>query len=564
MTNILMRNRVNKYIGRVPQIKTPRSVFPFEKSRKQTIKAGYIIPILFEEVNPGETWEIDLAGVQRLLPQLAPVYDNLYVKTYFFYDPYRLLWDNFTKQHGERRNPNDSISYITPAITLTTETNDFFNIYHYTGKVRPRINKKVTCFAARMYNHIFNEYFRDTDCQEEAYLDTSDADDTIANYPLRKKAKMHDYFTNATKSTQAGDEMISLPLGTEASVISNGKAINLNNGTKEIGLTTLNGYTFIGTTGNASGTNTNIGTETEAAARDPYLKRLGFGTETGLKVDLSTATAATIGALRQAIMTQELLENDNRSGSRYTSLIESRYGVTNPDLLLYRPLYLGGTSNAIFTSEVEQTSATQLTGSKTPLGNLGGKAIANDSRQNVIRASFGEFGAIMGLMVVQAVPQYQFGVARCMERWERYDYYYPEFNGLSDQAIRNEELFAQGDDILDEETGEIIDKETWAYNGRYDDYRYQLNEICGEMHSDYPQSLDYWHYADDVTGLEAYNGDFIEDQTDKILKRTLAVQTEEDQGETIDAPQILVDYKFKGIVYRGMPVRPRPKISSVL
>lgn len=559
MTNMLMRNRSNKFIGRIPKILTKRSVFPFSKSRKQTVKAGFLIPIFYEEVNPGETWEINLAGVQRLLPQLAPVFDNLYVKTYFFYDPYRLLWDNFTKQHGERKNPGDSIDYITPAINLTEETNDFFNIYHYTGKVRPGINKKVVCYPARMYNHIFNEYFRDTDCQDSAYFDTSDKDDTLENYPLRKKCKMHDYFTNATRSTQAGDEAISLPLGTTANLISNGKAIQLTDGENDSSIALINSIKSY----DATAPKDLIGEAvTTTNASMGIKKTLGFK-ESGLEVDLSNATAATISALRQAIMTQELLEADNRSGSRYTSLIEQRYGCVNPDLQLYRPMYLGGTSNPLFTNEVEQTSASQLNGSKTPLGTLGGKAIANDGNQNVIRASFGEFGAIMGLMVIQAVPQYQFGVAKQMQRWERYDYYYPEFNGLSDQAIRNEELFAQGDDILDEETGEPIDKKTWAYNGRYDDIRYQLNEICGEMHSDYPQSLDYWHYADDVTGLEEYNANFIEDQTDKILKRTLAVQVEDENGKEVDAPQALIDYQFKGVVYRGMPVRPIPKISSL-
>lgn len=537
MTNILMRNKANSYISRVPQIRKQRSIFPVNFSRKQTQVASYLVPIFYQEVLPGDTWQINLQSFIRLETQITSPIDNLWVKTYFFFDPHRLQWENFPKQHGERKNPNDTIDYLTPTITYP-EGIPYKSLADYLGRTRCGIkNTKMTSLGHRMYNRIYNAYFRSERLQDSLFENDTDEDDKPENYKLVKIGKDRDYFTNCLPDLQLG-EQVSIPLGTTAPVVSattkkrdeqwwgtieeNG---NIQKSTSSQTLTqgAPGGWTYVGLVGPGN----------------------GFKGAPNLVADLSNAVSATISAMRLAIDTQEILERDNRNGTRYTEQLEGRYGCLNPDLLMYRPQYLGGTSSPLFTTPVVQTSGTGSTGQATPQGNIAGFG-TNSDRGEVVRASFGEFGAIMGLAVIKAIPEYQQGMGKCWNRMERYDYYYPEFNGLSDQAVTNSEIFYQANEQ---------DEEVFGYIPRYDDYRTFINEICGELRSEYQYTQDIWHYGEKFETLPKLNDDFIQDKTNEIVKRTIAVQNDENG----DAEQFLCDFQFTGSVTRGMPSHAIPQ-----
>lgn len=537
MTNILMRNKANSYISRVPQIRKQRSIFPVNFSRKQTQVASYLVPIFYQEVLPGDTWQINLQSFIRLETQLTSPIDNLWVKTYFFFDPHRLQWENFPKQHGERKNPNDTIDYLTPTITYPNGI-EYKSLADYLGRTRCGIkNTKMTSLGHRMYNRIYNAYFRSERLQDSLFENDTDEDDKPENYKLIKIGKDRDYFTNCLPDLQLG-EQVSIPLGETAPVVSattkkrdeqwwgtieeNG---NIQKSTSSQSLTqgAPGGWTYIGLIGPGN----------------------GFKGAPNLVADLSNAVSATISAMRLAIDTQEILERDNRNGTRYTEQLEGRYGCLNPDLLMYRPQYLGGTSSPLFTTPVVQTSGTGSTGQATPQGNIAGFG-TNSDRGEVVRASFGEFGAIMGLAVIKAIPEYQQGMGKCWNRMERYDYYYPEFNGLSDQAVTNSEIFYQANEQ---------DEEVFGYIPRYDDYRTFINEICGELRSEYEYTQDIWHYGEKFETLPKLNDDFIQDKTNEIVKRTIAVQNDENG----DAEQFLCDFQFTGSVTRGMPSHAIPQ-----
>lgn len=377
---------------------------------------------------------------------------------------------------------------------------------------------------------------------------------------------MRDYFTNATKNTQQGDA-VTLPLGTTAPVIGNGNALGLTNSTpgvlcgtgNNVGNENDSGAFALGVTMDTV-QNATVGQNISGNIRRPT-STLAYGvstdaTKSGLIADLTEALGATVTSFRQMIMTQVLLENDNRGGVRYTELMQKRYGAINPDLRLHRPQYLGGTASPLFTTPVIQTSGTGTSGQNTPQGNIAGYGTNGDSG-NVIKASFGEFGYIIGFACCQATPQYQQGLDRKWTRFERFDYYYPEFNGLSDQAILNKEIYAQGDNITDPSTGEIIDNQVWGYIGRYDELRYFKNEICGELRSNYEQTLDSWHYAEKFENLPVYSSEFIEDKTDQIVARTLAYEYEDIENKIL-APQLITDFQFSGQVYRVLPSKALP------
>lgn len=564
----LMKNGANATIARTPLINTPRSVFPVSFSRKQTMQASYLYPIFYQETIPGDTWDIDLTQFTRMAPQITAPMDNLWYYFYFFYTPNRLVWENFSKQHGERKNPDDTIDYITPTITSTNGF-EIKSIYDYMGGIRTgQKGTKISALPLRTYNLIWNEYFRASEIQDSLTVKTDDSDDNEEDYTLQKVGKVHDYFTDQLPTLLAGGEEVNIPLGEYAPVVGNGNALGLTAGNATRALV----YKY-----NSNGNIQNspvvsnvdgifpVGTGTTADG--------GFGTnritigvtqdetQSGLIAKLNNAVAASVQAMRLAIDTCELLERDNRSGSRYTELMYGRYGVALPDLMLYRPQLIGYMTLPVFTTPVVQTSGTGTTGQTTPQGNITGYGVSA-SKGNVIKVSCGEFGNIIGLACIRAIPQYQQGLDKKWTRFERYDYYYPEFMALSDQGVKKSEIFLQDNDIINETTGEPVNDDIMGYIGRYDELRYFKNEICGEFRSDYTNTLDSWHYAEKFETAPELNSEFLEDDTNEILKRTLAIQT--DLEGTNNAEQFLCDFQFTGSVIRPIPTKAIPQTGGRL
>lgn len=558
MTATLKRNRANHDFSRNPKIHLPRSVFKRPWKRLMTLDCSYLYPICVKLVNPGETWKLDMDLFARLTSQIVPVMDNLRIQTFFFFDPCRLLWEHFPELHGQKDNPDDNNSYIVPQIQLSKEKNYFSTIYDYM-RAPMGVTKKINAMPFRMYNHIYNSYFRNEALQDSVTFNKGDADDSDDIYELLRINKRADFITTGLPSPQAG-EPVQLPLGTTAPVTGNGLTLGLTDGTNNVGLfaTASANSGDLRTKESLYGSNTGT-TGTGSTGVTPQNVSLGVTLEaknSGLVALLNEAAGASIESLRQLIATQELLERDNRNGVRYTEILEGRYGVTNPDLLLYRPQYLGGTSQILSTTPVIQTSATD---DVTPQANLAGYGVTGDSGR-VIEASFGEWGYIMGLVCVTSEPQYQYGLDKLYTMKDRFDFYYPEFNYIGDEATTNGQIYCQGDDITDNE-GNIIDDKVFNYTERNAYYKQNQNEICGRLRSNSinkngnPNTLQYWHYAESQTELPAFNGEYIQDKTYETVQRTIAVQTE---------PQIIMECDFDATVYSPIPEYNIPRISSIL
>lgn len=553
----LIRNKNAKDFAKVPQINLPRSVFSLSKTLKTTLDEDYLVPIFCEEVLPGDTWEMNLTHFCRMASQVVPSFDNVKLKTYFFFVPNRLVWEHFANQHGERINPDDTIDYITPTINMENLENGFEvgTIYDYMGIPTNVPALTISALPFRAINLIWNTYFRDENLQDSKTVKLDDSDDDPSLYTLTKKAKISDYFTRALPELQKG-EPVMLPIGTTAPVYGDGNTIMLKSAS---GIGTLYQGTLSGNASNRIGAGTPT-TNILAGSDNPYgtsstnnQRTIGLGTKTelgklssGLIADLSEALGASITAVRQAIATQELLERDNRNGTRYTEQLEGRYGVTNPDLRLQRPEYLGGTDDWLSQIPVAQTSSSDTT---SPQGNLSAYSVTGGNGR-VVKKSFGEFGYVIGLCCIQGIPSYQQGIERKWSRLKRYDYYYPEFAGLSDQVIYNKEIFAQGNNVVDE-NGNVIDDLAFGYQERYAEYRIWNNSITGKMRSTDPTSLNVYHYAEKFDSLPVLNENFIESNTP--IERNIAVKNE---------PHFLMDIAFDATLYRSMPLYGIPRISS--
>jgi len=517
------------HFSMVPRADIPRSTFNIEHSHKTTFDGGFLIPVYVDEVLPGDTMSLNATMFCRMSTPIFPVMDNLYLDSFFFFVPARLVWTNWLRFMGEQANPADSISFIVP--TLPSAAFATNSIWDYFGL--PGINQITAAESTfnvlpfRAYNLIWNQWFRDENLQNSVVVPLGDAGDTFGDYNLLRRGKRHDYFTSALPFAQKFTAP-SLPLGTTAPVRT--EAAVFIAGSQEPLRFRLAG------TGGAIPAPRTLG------ASDPsgsFLQTTLTSTQdtsvypANLFADLSSATSASINAIRLAFQTQKLLERDARGGTRYTEIIRSHFGVVSPDARLQRAEYLGGGSTPINVTPIAQTSVSAAT----PLATLGA-FVTGQSSNHSFSQSFTEHGYIIGLVSVRADLTYQQGLRRMWSRSTRYDFYFPVFANLGEQAVLRREIFQTG--VAAEDTVVFGFQERWA------EYRYHPSRVSGLFRSTASSPIDAWHLAQRFLTFPTLNSTFIEDTPP--LQRVIAV------GAAALGQQFIFDSLFKVRAGRPMPM----------
>ena len=524
------RNRsVNTHqFAMVPRADIPRSKFDVQSAHKTTLDSGFLVPVYVNEVLPGDTFNFKMTAFARMATPIYPIMDNMKLDSFFFFVPNRLLWNNWQKFMGEQNDPGDSISYIVPTTTSPAGGYAVNSLQDYmglptVGQIGGAATVTHCSFWPRAYNLIWNEWFRDQNLQDSRPVDLDDGPDSPADYTLQRRGKRHDYFTSALPWPQKG-ESVSLPLGTTAPIAYDGSLI----------------YTNTSAAINVKSTHYN---DYRRLQQNDEISSLVLAGQVGttkndysLYADLSEATAATINQLRQAFQIQKLLERDARGGTRYTEIIRAHFGVVSPDARLQRPEYLGGGSTDININPIAQTSSSTVTGSSTPMGTLAamGTALAHN---HGFTQSFTEHGVIIGLVSIRADLTYQQGLPRMWSRSTRYDFYFPAFAHLGEQAVLNKEIYVQGT---------AADNDVFGYQERWAEYRYKPSQISGLFKSTAAGTLDGWHLAQKFNTLPTLNATFIADTPP--LDRTLAV------GSEANGQQFLFDSFFDVKMARPMPM----------
>lgn len=516
--------------------RVPRSKFVGAWTRKTAFDAGYLYPILVEEVMPGDYLSYDVTAYLRMSTPLFPIFDNQRVDTHFFFVPCRLVWEEWEAFMGEQADPDEDIDALSvPVVPLTSVTNSIGSIYDHfglptVGQLTPGETLNVNALPFRAYNLIYNEWFRDQNLQDSLVVDIGNGPDDPADYALVRRNKFHDYLTSALPFPQKF---------TAPRVAMEGIAPVQGIGLRDFAGGPSNSMlNWLQTEGDVV---YDWAYELSQAAFDPALLTVGIQanspthpTEPGYPLIFAHMTGDVsfdLTAFREAILVQELLERDARGGTRYIELIKNHFGVNSLDARLQRPEYIGGGSSQLTITPIAQTAPT----ASAPLGALGAAGTAAGSHRANYAAT--EHGYIIGLLSVRTELSYQQGISKMWTRESRLDFYWPTLAGLSEQAILRKEIFCTGDPDLDDQV--------WGYQERWQEYRTRLSEVTGIMRSAAAGTLDAWHLAQEFSPAPSLNSAFIQD--DPPMDRVLAA------GALADGQQYLAD-----ILYRRTRVAPMP------
>lgn len=555
-----MRNMDSRFSVN-PQITIDRSRFNRDSSVKTSFNCGDLVPFFIDEVLPGDSFKISTSLIARLQPLVTAPMDNLYLDTYYFFVPNRLLWEHWRELNGENTESAwiPQTEYQVPQITAPTGGWNIGTIADYFGIPTGVSGLSVSALPFRAYSLIVNEWFRDQNLKDP--LETPKGDATVVgvntgNYitdcakgglPF-KAAKLHDYFTSCLPAPQKSSD-VTINIGNFNGKVVTSPTRHDNGGStaplsysaynptnRSISLS--NDYAF--PTGAGATVNSNKSEPLIPSGFDIY----GVGNSdympNGLNIypdNLYTSveglSVVTINQLRMAFQLQKLYEKDARGGTRYQEMIKAHFGVSSPDARLQRPEYLGGKRIPINVNPVVQMSATTST---SPQGTVAGQSVTSDFHDDFFE-SFTEHGYIIGLCVARYEHTYQQGLNRLWSKKSRTDFYLPVLANIGEQPVYNKEIYAQGNEK---------DDEVFGYNEPWSDYRYKPSIVTGEMRSNHNKSLDSWHFADDYESQPYLSSAWI-DEDKSPVDRALAVQSSVSN-------QIFADFYIQNETTRPMPV----------
>lgn len=519
----------------VPRPDVPRSRFDVVHSHKTTFDADYLYPIYVDEVLPGDSLRLNLTAFCRTATSIVPVMDTLIMETHFFFCPNRLLWTNWERFMGEQNSITDTTAFLIPQCAGITMAQNFsgglfdhFGIW-VNGEATASLN--VNALPLRMYRLVWNEFYRDQDFQSPIPVDTDDGpDDPAQALELLKRNKRQDYFTTARPWPEK--PMNIQDFSAMEAQRPGGRYLNPTAGVPVSGIAVHDTATplTLGTGFVTPGRSTAQSWDTyfDTATQDFYLKG-GPGDTPDVRV--------LVNDIRTGVMVQRLLEINARGGTRYAELVRAVWGVTSPDARLQRPEYLGGGRTYVHVQPVAQTSASELDGSTTVLGEQAGIGTISATNHGFSQ-SFTEHGYILGLVNVRSELSYQHGVNRMWFRRTQFDFYTPPLAYLGEQAIMRQEIWCTG-------TAATQGSVAWGYQERWSEYKSKPNMVTGMFRSNSSAPLDMWHFAEEIDASTVLNGTYIEaaSPVDRAL-----------QSDTIGGQQFLFDGFFEASWVRAMPM----------
>jgi len=497
---------MNQLFNQTQFNKPSKNVFNLSHEKKLSMNMGQLVPIMCEEVIPGDKFKVSSEALIRMQPMIAPVMHRLNIYTHFFFVPNRIVWNEWesfiTGGADGTSNPIlPQLNLSSGAVNANLASGSLSDFLGCSTVSSGSYGVSINALPFRAYHKIYNEYYRDQNLEEEVNISMDSGNDSNAAdmLTLRKRAWEKDYFTSALPWTQRGGE-VEIPLLGTAPIVLN-DSLGPTASTK---LKTYDGgnihYGDLEAVQNPSEAHIQSKGHLGMAIMDPD------GT---LDADLANVTSATIAELRNSVKLQEWLEKNARGGSRYIEQMLSHFGVRSSDARLQRPEYLGGSKNPMLISETLQTSES----ASTPQGTMAGHGVSGGTTPNFSQY-FEEHGYIIGIMSVLPKTTYQQGFRKHLLKTDKFDYFWPEFEHIGEQPVYNAELYH------DYTTG--INKEPFGYQSRYSEYK----QVPCSVHGDFKDNLNFWHMGRQFDSLPQLNEDFIHsDPTQRIF----AVTAEDDK-----------------------------------
>lgn len=567
-----MNRNSQEHFATTPNMNIGRSKFDRSFTHKTTWNVGELTPFYVDPaILPGDTVKMDMSHITRMLTPIVPVMDNLSLDVYWFFVPNRLVWDHWAEFMGENKTAPwyQTTQYEIPQIEAPANGWSKGSLTDHFGYIPTGVdNVNWTHLPYRAYCLIWNEFFRDENLKNPAYITMGDS--TVAGLDidptndyvtdaekgacLLKVAKNFDYFTAALPQAQKGPA-VNIPLGQNAPIIASDETVPQYS-SNPVDTDAL-GYPIYFEKGNNAAYGQMFYNKNDTSTA------LANVSSVGMVADLSNAVGATVNQLREAFAVQKWYERNAISGTRLIEIIRAHFGVTNPDFRLQRPEYLGGFRQPIQMNQVIQTDGSReysvwdstletpgwVTKDGTPQGNAAAYSLTSDRKNGVFTHSFTEHGILMGLMCARVTTRtYQQGINRLWSAKDKFDLYWPEFSHLGNVGIKNKEIYAQGSNVINSDTGKPYDEEIFGYQEAWADYRYMPDVVSGEFRSNYAQSLDVWHYADYYQTMPQLSSEWI-DEDDENVKRTLAIQNHD---------MLESDILCKAIYTRPMPLYSTP------
>lgn len=549
-----------------PAMYMRRTKFDRSHVYKTTFNSGKLIPVFVDEVLPGDTTRMSVNYFARLATPIKPIMDNIYLDWFFFFVPNRLVWEHWQNFCFEQEDPDDSTDYVIPTVTAANNADNIYvgSLWDYFGlPVNTSGNLSgINALPFRGVYLIWNEWFRDENLQKSVKIQKGDTNEVLdssraADQPFwvfksgtsivpglacPPRGKRHDYFTSALPWTQKGPG-VSIGLAGTAKLVDpkpiSGYFVQQHTGnlaaaqlSKDGGvhdIFTANGTlqyqgggydaTIVSHSLSGSGTVT-----AKAISGNSWLSRSSYA-------DLDSSSIFTINSLRTAFQMQKFYERLARGGSRYTEVLRSFFGVVSPDARLQRPEFLGSFTKMVNVNPIAQTSATDDT---SPQGNLSAYGVTA-AKFHGFTKSFVEHGYVFGFVCARADLTYQQGINKMWLRSTVYDFYWPTFAHLGEQAIELREIYAQGSEA---------DTTVFGYQERYAEYRYKPSQITGKFRSSVTGgNLDMWHLSQFFKNAPTLNEEFITENPP--IERIIAVPSE---------PEFLLDVGFRYTTVRPMPM----------